>query len=80
MATTSSILSAWAPWLILMRKASAPARNSLRIISGVLLAGPRVARTRTLRLRGAICVDTGVLSGFWLWGFWPAAMLVREFA
>ena len=34
------------------RKASAPARCSAAIISGFALAGPRVARMRTLRWRG----------------------------
>jgi hypothetical protein len=37
---------------MLIRKASAPAWASLRIISGELLAGPKVARIRTLRERG----------------------------
>ena len=45
-------LSACSPWLILTRKASAPARNSFSIISGVSLAGPNVANMRTLRMRG----------------------------
>src|SRR3546814_15743979 len=37
---------------MLTRKASAPASANCRIILGVLLAGPSVARMRTLRLRG----------------------------
>src|SRR3954453_2864808 len=37
---------------MLTRNASAPASTSRRIISGVLLAGPSVARIRTLRVRG----------------------------
>ena len=31
------------PWLKFRRKTSAPASNSVRIISGLLLAGPSVA-------------------------------------
>ena len=37
---------------MLIRKASAPATTSWRITSGGVLAGPRVARIRTFRLRG----------------------------
>jgi hypothetical protein len=37
---------------MLSRNASAPALSKVRIISGVALAGPKVARMRTLRLRG----------------------------
>src|SRR3546814_5158795 len=43
---------AWSPWLILTRKASAPARWSAAIVAGLALAGPRVAKMRTLRPRG----------------------------
>ena len=52
MICTSSVLEAWSPWLMLMRKASAPAAISLAIISRVLDAGPKVARILTLRPRG----------------------------
>ena len=41
----------WSVWLMLMRKTSAPASNRARILSGVLLAGPRVARILVLRAR-----------------------------
>ena len=51
-ASTSVAFSAWLPWLMLIRKASAPASISLRIISGLLDAGPSVARIFTLRARG----------------------------
>src|SRR3546814_9171990 len=47
-----SARSAWVPWLMLTRKASAPARCSARIISRERDAGPSVARIRTLRRRG----------------------------
>src|SRR5204863_8254276 len=48
-------------WLMLMRKASSPASLSLRIISGLLLEGPMVARMRTLRARGLIKLVTAAL-------------------
>ena len=51
-ASTSLAFSAWLPWLMLIRKASAPASTSARIISGLDDAGPRVARIFTLRARG----------------------------
>ena len=60
-ALTSFALSAWLPWLMLIRKASAPASNNLRIIAGLLLAGPNVARMRTLRARGWMVVVTAAL-------------------
>ena len=52
MASISCLWSAWVPWLMLIRNASAPVTMSWRITSGVLLAGPKVARMRTFRLRG----------------------------
>jgi hypothetical protein len=55
-AFTSAALSAWSPWRMLMRNASAPSRNSLWIISGVALAEPSVASTRTFRARGAFWI------------------------
>ena len=44
---------AWSPWLMLTRKASAPARSSAPIISGERLAGPSVASIFTFRPRGS---------------------------
>ena len=61
MCCTSSALVAWSPWLMLMRKASAPTSNSLRIISRLSLAGPNVARILTLRPRGATELATIIL-------------------
>src|SRR5215204_3380580 len=52
MASTSLAFSAWLPWLMLIRNASAPASTRARIISGSDEAGPRVARIFTLRARG----------------------------
>jgi hypothetical protein len=48
---------------MLIRKASAPANRSARIISGLLDAGPSVARIFTLRERGVNISDTGFLCG-----------------
>ena len=53
-AVTSAALSAWSPWLMLIRNASAPARISASIIAGSDEAGPSVASTFTLRARGGI--------------------------
>ena len=50
-AHASGPASSWRVWLILMRKTSTPASNSARIFSGVLEAGPRVARILVLRRR-----------------------------
>jgi hypothetical protein len=47
---------------MLIRKASAPASARRRIMSRERLAGPRVARIRTLRLRGTNLL--GVVSEF----------------
>ncbi len=48
----ASAWTAWSPWLMLKRKASAPARNNSRSTSISRLAGPMVARILTLRSRG----------------------------
>ncbi len=50
-APTSVRISAWSVWLMLIRKTSAPASNSLRIIASSEEAGPSVARILTFRLR-----------------------------
>ena len=63
LAAITATLDCWSPWLMLTRKASAPAWNSVAIISGVLLAGPRVASTRTFRERGAMAVVMDRLLG-----------------
>ena len=39
----------WVPWLKLSLKVSAPARNRARIMSALLLAGPKVATILALR-------------------------------
>jgi hypothetical protein len=49
---------------MLIRKASAPGLISLRIISGLLDAGPSVARIFTLR-------DRGLRAGHRSFRFWP---------
>ena len=56
----TATLDCWSPWLMLMRNASAPAWNSVSIISGLLEAGPSVARTRTLRDRGLMALVMGI--------------------
>ena len=67
-AANSGTFDAWSPWLMLMRKASAPASISARIISGVEEDGPSVARIFTFRARGlsmrpAIAAVTGRSTG-----------------
>ena len=64
MISTSFAFCAWSPWLMLIRNASAPASTSLRIIAGVLDAGPSVARIFTLRERGVNTSVTGFLPRF----------------
>jgi hypothetical protein len=75
---------AWSAWLMLTRKASAPARISLRIISGSRLAGPSVARIFTLRPRGSsLCGDVGLVTKIpsrWLvsYGWFPWQMRAQN--
>ena len=57
-ASTSATFPAWSPWLMLIRKASAPAAINLAIISRLSLAGPSVARILTLRPRGTTDIAT----------------------
>ena len=65
-AAITATLDAWSPWLMLTRKASAPASNSAAIIAGVLLAGPSVARMRTFRDRGLMALVMMLRPGEWL--------------
>src|SRR6185369_7051252 len=67
--STSFAFAFWSPWLMLMRKASAPASISLRIIAGLLVAGPSVARIFTLRDRGARVSVTAIALSRLIWRF-----------
>jgi len=60
-ASITATFDCWSPWLMLIRNASAPAWNSAAIISALLLAGPSVASTRTLRERGPMLVEVEVM-------------------
>src|SRR5882757_4491862 len=55
MVLTSSRILSCEVWLMLMRKTSAPASNSLRIIARSEEAGPRVARILMRRSRLMVC-------------------------
>ena len=52
---TSSRMRSWLVWLILMRNTSAPASNSLAIMSALDEAGPRVATILARRRRLIAC-------------------------